>query len=536
MAHLTVHRTVDAEGLERLRQPIDDVILEKSESPDLFVAAAGPVERYERRLTVTEAGDQFAVTESIDFRLAVPIWRPAFNPLVKRRLKHRPERAAWWAPPDQIDPTSARVLAYLAIVAIIAGYLGSILSQTLSFAGEEFSVDSSGQAANAAIIRIGTPIAFGVMWLADRRGRRLLLLSTGVVGCLLAATTAISPGMWAYTSSQTLARGLSTALSLLVVVVAAEESPNHSRAFVVSILSLCGGLGSGMVVWAVPLAGTGIGGWRWIPALAMLGIIPLVIMWRHLPETRRFTSAQLRLEVADPPAIDHKPIDRKPIDRKPIDRRVAPAAGLASQRNRLLLLGGTAMLFALFAAPGSTLNTDYLREVHDFSADRVTIFKLVTSTPIGIGVVAAGWLADRRGRKIIGAIGITLGTLFTVVEYNTSGSVLWISAIIGTVVGGAVVPTLGVYGPELFGTLRRGRNNAIVTLAGVVGSVSGLLAASWLLDRTDYGNTFMFLGVGPLIVAGLLLFVFPETAKKSLEDINPEDRQQDTDLQENPRV
>lgn len=501
MARLTVEHAVDAAGLERLRQPIDDVILEGPDGADRFVAAAGPVERYERRLDVSEVGeDRYAVTESFDFRLAVPIWRPAFTPLVKYRLKRRPDRAAWWAPPDQIDPTSARVISYLAIVAIIAGYLGSILSQTLSFAGDEFDVSSSGQAANAAIIRVGTPLAFGIMWLADRRGRRLLLLGTGVIGCLLAATTAIAPGMWAYTSSQTLARGISTALSLLVVVVAAEESPNHSRAFVVSILSLCGGLGSGMVVWAVPLAGTSVAGWRWIPALALLGIIPIAIMWRHLPETRRFQIAQQAAPTES-----------------------ASDGSFARQRNRLLLLGGTALLFAMFAAPASTLNTDYLREVHDFSAERVTLFKLVTSTPIGIGVVIAGWLADRRGRKIIGAIGITFGALFTVLEYNSSGSLLWASAIIGTVVGGAVVPTLGVYGPELFGTLRRGRNNAITTMAGVLGSVSGLLGASWLLDRTDYGTTFMFLAIGPLIVAGLLLFVFPETARKSLEDINPED-------------
>jgi len=507
------HHSVDAAGLERLRRPIDDLILETAESQDVFVAVDGPVRNYERRLVVTPSTSTASasaapealwdVEESISYQLAIPIWWPLFTLPLRSRLSHHTKHAdspmPWWAPPDRFDARAATVISLLAVLAIISAYVGSLLSQTLSFAGKEFGISSSDQSFTAGLIRLGTPLAFALAWIADRRGRRKLLLGSALAACTLASLTALVPTFWAYAVVQALFRGLSTAMALLIGIVAVEESPAGSRAFVVSVISLCGGLGSGMVVWAVPLADTGIGGWRWIYVLALIGVIPILLMWRHIPETARFEAAQQRANAdAD-------------VDRRQLARRLA-------------MLGATAFLFTMFAAPASTLNTDYLTTVHDFSATRVSLFKLVTSTPIGLGVVVAGWIADRYGRKMIGAFGVLTGAVLTMVEYNTSGASLWIFGIIGTVLGGAVVPTLGVYGPELFGTIRRGKANGFISMVGVAGSVTGLFLGGWLLDKYDYGLTFQVLLIGPVIVAGLVLFVFPETANRTLEDINPGDK------------
>jgi MFS family permease len=97
--------------------------------------------------------------------------------------------------------------------------------------------------------------------------------------------------------------------------------------------------------------------------------------------------------------------------------------------------------------------------------------------------------------------------------------------VIGSVVGAAALPALGVYGPELFPTGLRGRAGGILALAGLAGSAAGLLIAGFLADDLgSLGPAIAALSIGPLAVALLVLVAYPETVDRSLEDLNPEDR------------
>jgi MFS family permease len=91
-------------------------------------------------------------------------------------------------------------------------------------------------------------------------------------------------------------------------------------------------------------------------------------------------------------------------------------------------------------------------------------------------------------------------------------------------IGAAVVPALGVYGPELFPTNLRGRANSILTLLSVAGAAFGLWLAGTLSDRWgSLGPAIAVLALGPVILAVLIILFYPETAHRELEDINPED-------------
>jgi MFS family permease len=87
------------------------------------------------------------------------------------------------------------------------------------------------------------------------------------------------------------------------------------------------------------------------------------------------------------------------------------------------------------------------------------------------------------------------------------------------------VPALAVYGPELFPTDARGRANGIINVARAAGSAAGAFLAGYLADRLAGGlpHAMTLLAIGPVIVVGLVLFVYPETAARELEDLNPED-------------
>ena len=147
---------------------------------------------------------------------------------------------------------------------------------------------------------------------------------------------------------------------------------------------------------------------------------------------------------------------------------------MAGHGGRFWLLAASAFLLQLFTAPASQLMNEFLRDEEGFSALRITVFSLLTNTPGGIGLVIGGRLADTRGRRIVGAVGVIAGTLLTVAMVLLGGWPMWVLSVAGAICGAMVVPALGVYGPELFPTSLRGRANGGISILGVTGSVLGL--------------------------------------------------------------
>ncbi len=192
---------------------------------------------------------------------------------------------------------------------------------------------------------------------------------------------------------------------------------------------------------------------------------------------------------------------------------------------RLVLIAAVAFLILLFAAPASQFRNDFLRDERGFSAAQVSLFVVVTNTPVGIGVAIAGKLADRRGRRPIGAFAVFGGTLLTLATYGLDGWGMWSASVMASIIGSMAAPALGVYSAEMFGTARRGRANGIVSLVGLGGSALGLLIVGDLSERFDsFVAAFAVVAVAPMVVVALVLTLFPETAHRELEDINPGDR------------
>ena len=487
-----ITRTLRADELVRARRPRRDVVVEVDHGDGHYTARSGPFTDYERRLSEGHDG----VTETTRYQLAPMAWPFLFARLYRLALlRPRPDGSPpWWSPPEPPDARATTSLGSLCALAVVFGYIGTLLTQTITFAADELDASKTEQGAILSLVRIGVLGALVLTALADRRGRRRLLVICAAAGCVIAALSGLAPDLLTLGGAQTLVRGLATAGGVLLGIVAAEEMPSGSRAFAITLLSAAGALGAGLCLMALPLADLGDGGWRLVMAAAVL-LLPIVhLVARHLPESRRYDATHAEV-------------------------------GMAGHGRRFWLLAASAFLLALFTAPASQLLNEFLRDEEGFSALRITVFGIVTNTPGAIGLVMGGRVADERGRRGVGAVGLAGGTLLTVGMVLVGGWPMWALSAGAAIVGAMVVPALGVYGPELFPTSLRGRANGTIAILGVTGSVIGLTTAGRLSEVWEgLGPALALLSVGPLLMAVLVLVAYPETAHRELEELNPEDR------------
>lgn len=498
---------VDDDALTRVLLPRDDILLEAvaDEDPQAFTCAEGPFDEYRRTVTVDEvAPGRHQVTETTDWKLAIPIWGALFRPLVKRMLRRStapdpvdpeapPPTPPWWSPPDRLTARSAAVLSRLCGLSLLAGYLGTTITQTMTFAGDEFGASSSQQGFTLAAVRIGVILSMVLVALSDRRGRQKLLVVCAIGGATCAALGALAPSLAVLGVTQTFSRAFSTALALLIAVVAAEEMPAGGRAYAASVLAMTAALGAGVAVMLLPVADTATWAWRTIYVVPLLTLPFFFTVASRLPESRRFVANRVK-------------------------------ASMAGHRGRLALLATAGFFGLMFVSPVAQLQNEFLRDEHGFKAFQITLFTLATNTPAGIGIIVGGRLADVRGRRQVGAIGTVIGALCLSGAYLSSGWMIPAFWLVGTLAASVTIPALGVYGPELFPTSLRGRANGWISVAGVAGSSVGLALAGLFADHFGrIGPGIAILAVCPLMVAGLVLALYPETAHLELEELNPED-------------
>ena len=551
MPEVAIRRVVSEDEYALILKPKDDLIVKEVAARNAggengdgelheFDSAEGAFRHYRRTLraaplpstaippsTTTPPSRQYEIEETTSFRLSIPFWSVALNLLVKRELR-RPRlgtaeettpRQLWWMPSQRLDERSGHVLGVLCLISLVTGYLGVLLSQTLTFVADEFNADKGTQGIVLSAVRLGVPLAFGITFLADRFGRRPLL-RIGLVGAYLAtALTAASIGIWMFGISQGVARGLVTAAALLIGIIAAEEMPAGARAYAASILSMCAGLGAGVMVWFIWIADFSLWAWRFLYLIPLLAAPGLVWMLRVLPETRRY-------EIAAPTSSNPSPTNLATAGNSPANSPVAqhPATN-TDMMHRLLLLGGALFLVSIFTTPASQFLNEYLRDERDFSGVQLVAFQLLTNTPAGISLYLAGRWADKRGRRQIAMVALLGMAAFTTLKFSAAGWPMWGWGLGSSVFAAAMVPIIGVYGPELFATSQRGRSNGILTVIGVAGGALGLLMVGQLAERWDsFGQVFAILSVAPLAVIALVFFLFPETAQKELETLNPADK------------
>lgn len=497
----------DVEHRERISAARVDLIserqIERTPADDgeqiVFGQRLGPFTTYQRIVDVPPASDGEArIVERTRYRLRIPWFGWLFGLPVRAVLSRRLKAKGWWTPPDEVDATQALVIGLLAAASMSAAFINTIFTQTVGFAADDFGISETAKGDAGSIVRAGIVFALPAAVIADRVGRRRVLVVLAFLAPLLTVLGAASPSFPFLVATQTVGRPMGIALAFVIGVIAAEEMPKNSRAYAISVLAMSSGLGAGIAVMSLGLADINEGSWRLTYLVAAIWIVVAFDLMRRLPETRRFAAEAAR---ADRPAKAPR-----------LDRR------------RFALLAAVAFFGNIFVAPASFFQNTYLEDIRDFTGSEIGLFSILVGTPSGIGLILGGRYADRRGRRRLISVALPISVLAIIAAFSVGGLGLWAFSLLAGVLGAAVYPAMTVYRTELFPTANRTRATGFVTTSALLGGIGGLSLAGRLIDGGwSYGSTMALLAIGQLIVTILVVAAYPETAHQELEALNPED-------------
>jgi AAHS family 4-hydroxybenzoate transporter-like MFS transporter len=435
----------------------------------------------------------------------------------RRALPHAADRltaaATGGDPPDPLKPLpvvppvaftaeQATRLAALSAVALVANFSGALLSQNGDAVTSAFGQSDQALGVALAVARAGVLVSLVAIALADRWGRRRLILLGLVGACAANLLTAFSPTFEVFTGAQLLNRALVNTVLIVAGIAAVEDAPEGARAFATGMYALALGAGFGLAVVLLPFADLGDYGWRISFALSAALVLLVPVIAPHLKETTRY------VRVADRSASRGRV-------RELFDRAYGA---------RFLLLGLAAFLTNVFSAPSSQLTNRYLTHAHDFSNSDVAVFRAVTAGVPGlIGVLLASRLAESRGRRPVTVVGLLVATGFQAAFFlANSALVLWITPVVAIIAAACAGLALGTLDAELFPTEVRGTSSGFLLVSGVVGSAVGLVLATQLTNFAGgLGPAIALCGIASVVAAIFVVPKLPETADRRLDDVSP---------------
>jgi len=410
-------------------------------------------------------------------------------------LAHRAPLPAM--PAETADGLTGRHRTLLLLVGtatLFEGYDRFIASLALPYIGRDLGADEGALGSALAVVRAGALVSIVLGRLADRYGRRRLLIVSVLGYTLATGATGFSVGLLDFALMQLVATAFLVAELSLAQVVIAEEFPASRRGFGQGLLGAFAAFGAGLAALLFPILQSTPLGWR---GMYFIGVLPLLVvayLRRNLPETRRWERA------AD--------------DGKTARLRELAGPGL---RGRLAIL---TVLAAVATGTGAT--------AFSFASYRATTAfgwepAQVSGMIIGAGTVGffgyflLGRLSDVVGRRWIGTFGL-LGVGGAVALYYQTD---WLIAgfALMTLCESAVIIAINALATELFPTRLRATAKSWVTNSAVIGALLGLGMIGALSSIAAAATVITVLAVATSVLAPCA-FLLPETRRLELEEVS----------------
>lgn len=388
------------------------------------------------------------------------------------------------------------------------GYDVLILNLALPHLGVDFAANAETLSYAVSLISIGTVMAFLLVKLADRYGRRAVFLGSVVGYTLFTMLTAASVGLYDFVAYQFIARLFMVTEIGVGAIILTEEMPSRYRGAAVTLVFAMGILGGilGSLLYPVIIETTL--GWRML-YIAGGALAPLLLLyWTRLKETQRWLYGQQNRNQARGPLL--------------ASYREILIVFQAKYRSRLVV--GTSIWFTLNAWSASCLFffAYYVTNERNWEPSQVSATLTLGYMLAIIGYITAGPMLDRIGRRVTVCAYFFVGAVSSIVCFlSESTSVITISYILvlGTQALWAIAATIT---SEIFPTEVRGTGNAVVNnLLGRTGMVlaPGIVGvlSTWL---GSVGQAVAVIALIPFLCIPLILSVLKESRGKTLEEIS----------------
>lgn len=244
------------------------------------------------------------------------------------------------------------------------------------------------------------------------------------------------------------------------------------------------------LILAVNLSDADFAAWGWrIPFLASALLVRLGLWVRlRIGETAAFRAA---LEAAPPPRV--------PIGRLFADHAGAVIAGIA----------GVVACFAIFYL-ATTFALSFGTKTLGYSREAFLVVQLGANTFLAIGILLAGWWADRTSaRNVLGkgaALTAVIGLVFGAGLGSGSLPLVFLTLAAALLVMGLTYGPLGAWLPTLYAVPVRYTGISVAfNVGGIIGGAMAPFAAQYLAQHGGTAYVGLFLTVaGSLTLAGVL--------------------------------
>lgn len=404
------------------------------------------------------------------------------------------------APTEPALPFTAyqrKLLVFLSVATFFEGYDFIALTQILPNLVDEMALSTEATGLLVGTINVGAILAFALIRLADRIGRRRVLMITIAGYTLFTFLTALAWDATSFGAAQLLGRVFLLAEYAISMVYAAEEFPAARRGLVIGVIQGFSTLGAISCAGLVPiLLGLPLG-WR---AVYLAGTVPLVLLawWRRgLRETQRFE----RQVGSRGEALGLTRILRGPYRGRVL--LLALVWGLTYMCTQVVVT-----FWKLFALEE--------RGLSDAEVGRSVVIAAIVAAP---AVFAVGPLLD-RGRRRAAVVVFLCASVSTVACYTLYG--VWpltVALAGGIFASSAVLPVLNAFTAELFPTELRADAYAWANnLLGRCGYVVAPMLVGALAGDLGYGRAAASTAIFPLCALALILWKLPETRGRELEE------------------
>jgi SP family galactose:H+ symporter-like MFS transporter len=429
------------------------------------------------------------------------------------------------------------VAAITAIGGMLFGYDTGVISGAILFIRSAFSLTSTSQEIVVSAVLIGAVIGASISGtLADKYGRRIMIIIAAIIFGAGAIFTALTPNVYALIAGR-IGVGIAIGMaSFIAPMYIAEVAPVNIRGALVSLNQLAITIGI-VISYLVDFAFAPSGGWRWMLGLAVIPSIVLGIGMFFMPSSPRWLLSKGITEKA------HSILERirmtKNVDGEIKEIKDSLAlekeckwADLLDPTVRPALIVGIG-LAAFQQLTGINTVIYYAPTILLFAGLPSAAVSILATAGIGvinvIMTVVAIYLIDRIGRRpllLIGLVGMVFSLLILGIAFALPGlsSSLGLVSIISLMiyVGSFAIglgPVFWLMISEIYPLRIRGR---AMSAATVVNWGTNLLIAITFLSLVQIigtSGTFWLYGI---IGIGTWIFVYrlvPETKGRSLEEI-----------------